>query len=93
LNKKLELNFHNFKYQQQQHYKNLKILFADELENRKEQILTEQVAAIKDYRQFEEINTTFDQIIANSLYDTPLMLEWNTWRAMTMLDGGILKLI
>lgn len=69
----------------------LKNLFADELENRKEQILTDQVAAIKDYRQFEEINTTFDQILANSLYDTPLMLEWNTWRAMTMLDGGDIK--
>jgi YD repeat-containing protein len=24
----------------------------------------------------------------NALYDAPLMLEWNTWRAMTMLDGG-----
>jgi len=69
----------------------LKNLFADELENRKAQILTDQIAAIKDYRQFEEINTTFDQILANSLYDTPLMLEWNTWRAMTMLDGGNIK--
>ncbi len=69
----------------------LKNLFADELENRKAQILTDQVAAIKDYRQFEEISTTFDQILANSLYDTPLMLEWNTWRAMTMLDGGDIK--
>jgi hypothetical protein len=69
----------------------LKNLFADQLENRKEQILTEQVAAIKDYRQFEEISTTFDQIIDNSLYDTPLMLEWNTWRAMTMLNGGNIK--
>lgn len=69
----------------------LKNIFADELENRKEQILTDQVSAIKDYRQFEEINTTFDQILANSLYDTPLMLEWNTWRAMTMLDGGNIK--
>ncbi len=69
----------------------LKDLFADELEKRKEQILTEQVRAIKDYRLFDEINSTFDQILDNSLYDTPLMLEWNTWRAMTMLDGGSIK--
>jgi len=69
----------------------LKNLFADQLENRKEQILTEQVAEIKDYRKFEEISNTFDQILDNSLYDTPLMLEWNTWRAMTMLDGGEIK--
>jgi len=69
----------------------LKNIFADELENRKEHILTEQIAAIKDYRLFEEINTTFEQILDNSLYDTPLILEWNTWRAMTMLDGGNIK--
>lgn len=69
----------------------LKNIFADELENRKEQILTEQISAIKDYRLYEEINTTFEQILDNSLYDTPLMLEWNTWRAMTMLDGGNIK--
>lgn len=69
----------------------LKDIFADELEKRKEQIITEQVTAIKDYRLFDEINTTFGQILDNSLYDTPLMLEWNTWRAMTMLDGGNIK--
>jgi YD repeat-containing protein len=69
----------------------LKNIFADELEIRKEQIITEQVTAIKDYRQFEDISSTFDQILAKSLYDTPLMLEWNTWRAMTMLDGGNIK--
>ena len=69
----------------------LKDIFADELQNRKEQILNEQVTAIKDYRLFDEINSTFEQILDNSLYDTPLMLEWNTWRAMTMLDGGNIK--
>lgn len=69
----------------------LKNVFADELENRKEKIITEQISAIKDYRVFEEINTTFSQILDNSLYDNPLMLEWNTWRAMTMLDGGHIK--
>ena len=69
----------------------LKNVFADELEKRKEKIITEQISAIKDYRAFEEINTTFSQILDNSLYDAPLMLEWNTWRAMTMLDGGNIK--
>ncbi|MDR6922669.1 MULTISPECIES: AlwI family type II restriction endonuclease [Chryseobacterium] len=69
----------------------LKDIFADELESRKEQILAHQISAIKDYRLYEDINTTFEQIIANSLYDAPLMLEWNTWRAMTMLDGGNIK--
>lgn len=69
----------------------LKDIFANELEKRKGQILTDQVTAIKDYRLFDDINSIFDQILNNSLYDTPLMLEWNTWRAMTMLDGGNIK--
>ncbi|HSH50703.1 MAG TPA: AlwI family type II restriction endonuclease, partial [Bacteroidales bacterium] len=71
--------------------KELKNILADELENRKDQYINNQVVAIKDYRLFEEINTTFEQILENSLYDNPLMLEWNTWRAMTMLDGGNIK--
>lgn len=61
------------------------------MENRKNKIITEQIVAIKDYRLFEDISTIFEQILDNSLYDTPLMLEWNTWRAMTMLDGGKIK--
>lgn len=69
----------------------LKDIFAQELENRKEKILAEQITAIKNYRLFDDINTIFDQISDNSLYDNPLMLEWNTWRAMTMLDGGVIK--
>ena len=69
----------------------LKDIFVDELEKRKNQLITDQVTKIKDYRQYEEISSTFDQIIAKSLYDSPLMLEWNTWRAMTMLDGGKIK--
>lgn len=69
----------------------LKDIFDTEVENRKEQIITEQVIAIKDYRFFDEINATFSQIMDNSLYDAPLMLEWNIWRAMTMLDGGDIK--
>jgi hypothetical protein len=69
----------------------LKDIFVDELEKRKNQLITDQVTEIKDYRQYEEISSTFDQIIAKSLYDSPLMLEWNTWRAMTMLDGGKIK--
>ncbi|MCC6329167.1 MAG: AlwI family type II restriction endonuclease [Acidobacteria bacterium] len=69
----------------------LKDIFADQLEKRKDKFLRDQVRAIKDNRLYNEINETFEQISDNSLYDTPLMLEWNTWRAMTMLDGGDIK--
>ena len=33
----------------------------------------------------------FSDISDNNFYDVPLMLEWNTWRAMTMLNGGNIK--
>jgi hypothetical protein len=91
LEQKIKAEFPKIKIEQTTTLQQLKDIFADELEKRKEQIITDQVTAIKDYRLFDDINSTFDQILANSLYDNPLMLEWNTWRAMTMLDGGNIK--
>ncbi|UOE51324.1 AlwI family type II restriction endonuclease [Mucilaginibacter sp. SMC90] len=91
LEQKIRVEFPDVEVAEITSLEQLKDIFASELESRKERILTEQVLAIKDYRLFEEINTTFEQILDGSLYDTPLMLEWNTWRAMTMLDGGNIK--
>lgn len=88
---KIQTEFPQINIPEEVSLRELKDIFADELENRKEQIISEQVTAIKDYRLFEDINSTFEQITDNSLYDTPLMLEWNTWRAMTMLNGGNIK--
>src|SRR5690242_6071085 len=91
LEQKIKAKFPKIKIEKSLSLLQLKDIFADELEKCKEQIITEQITAIKDYRLFDDINSTFDQILDNSLYDTPLMLEWNTWRAMTMLDGGNIK--
>ena len=66
----------------------LKDILFDEIAKRKDNIISEQVSALKDYRLYDDINVTFNQITDKSLYDAPLILEWNTWRAMTMLDGG-----
>lgn len=91
LEQKISVEFPHIQLTKTLTLQELKDIFADQLENRKETFITEQISAIKDYRAFEEINTTFSQILDNSLYDIPLMLEWNTWRAMTMLDGGNIK--
>jgi hypothetical protein len=91
LEQKIKIEFPKIKIKKTASLQQLKDIFADELEKRKEQIITDQVTAIKDYRLFDDINSIFDQILDNSLYDNPLMLEWNTWRAMTMLDGGKIK--
>jgi hypothetical protein len=91
LEQKMRAEFSQFQLREIATLQELKDIFTDQLENRKKKILTDQIESIKDYRQFEEIKITFNQILANSLYDTPLMFEWNTWRAMTMLDGGNIK--
>lgn len=66
----------------------LKDILADLIEEKRNTVLHRQVRDIKDYKYYNEIQNTFEQIKKNELYDAPLILEWNTWRAMTMLDGG-----
>ncbi|MCD8293554.1 MAG: AlwI family type II restriction endonuclease [Prevotellaceae bacterium] len=69
----------------------LKSVFAELSDKRKANVLSEEVEKIKNFRHYDEIQGVFEQILSNVLYDAPLMLEWNTWRAMTMLNGGIIK--
>jgi len=57
----------------------------------KETVIHEQIAEIKSYALYSEIIDTFNEIVSDEYYDAPLMLEYNTWRAMTMLDGGDIK--
>ena len=69
----------------------LKETLADCIENKKESIIEQQIVEIKDKKLYEDIDDVFTQISSNSIYDASLMLEWNTWRAMTMIDGGDIK--
>ncbi len=69
----------------------LKDVLADNAERRKEEEIAKQVSEIKHYKLYDDIQHVFRQIADKKLYDAPLMLEWNTWRAMTMLDGGDIK--
>lgn len=69
----------------------LKDLLADCIGRQKEKAIKEQILRIKDYKLYDDIQQTFEQIKSNELFDAPLMFEWNTWRAMTMLDGGKIK--
>ena len=58
---------------------------------RKEAVIKAQVTEIKSFALYSEIIDTYNEIISDGYYDAPLMLEYNTWRAMTMLDGGNIK--
>ncbi len=51
-------------------------------------IISAQIKELKSYALYSEVIDTYNEIIADALYDVPLMLEWNTWRAMTMINGG-----
>ena len=88
---KLHTEFPEVSINQDANLSTLKDLFADLSEQRKTDNLCKQVKEIKDYKLYDDIQNTFKQIEKNELYDAPLMLEWNTWRAMTMLDGGKIK--
>ena len=69
----------------------LKDLRDDIVAKHKENVIHEQVTEIKSYALYSEIIDTFNEIVSDEYYDAPLMLEYNTWRAMTMLDGGTIK--
>ncbi len=61
------------------------------ISDRKDAVVRAQITEIKSYALYSEIIDTFNEIISDGYYDAPLMLEYNTWRAMTMLDGGNIK--
>lgn len=87
----LTMEFPAYKISQEATIQELKDAFADLSEMRKDEKLQQQMKEIKNHKLYDEIQNTYRQIAKNELYDAPLMLEWNTWRAMVMLDGGNIK--
>lgn len=69
----------------------LKDILEDVIGAKKIEIVNEQIRNLKEYKDYADVMTVFDDIKKNAFYDVPLMLEWNTWRAMTMLDGGDIR--
>lgn len=88
---RLHTDFPSTTFDESADIEKLKSLFADLTEMRKVNTIQSQIKEIKDYKLYDDIQNTFSQIEKNELYDAPLMHEWNTWRAMTMLDGGDIK--
>lgn len=69
----------------------LKDLRDEIIQKHKDTVIHKQIAEIKSYALYSEIIDTFNEIISAGYYDAPLMFEYNTWRAMTMLNGGSIK--
>lgn len=67
----------------------LKLLRHKLLEKGKTEAVEKQVVRLKEYQDYNDIMEKFKNIVIRGYYpDAPVMFEWNTWRAMTMLDGG-----
>ena len=69
----------------------LKDLRDEITQAKKEAVITAQINEIKSYSLYSEIMDTYNEIISDGIFDAPLMLEYNTWRAMTMLNGGNIR--
>lgn len=69
----------------------LKDLLGDLRDERRNSNIKKEVKSIKEYKLYDDIQSVFGDIAEKKFYDNPIMLEWNTWRAMTMLDGGDIK--
>lgn len=69
----------------------LKDLRDHTIQTQRNTVIHKQVSEIKSYALYSEIIDTYNEIISDEYYDAPLMFEYNTWRAMTMLNGGNIK--
>lgn len=69
----------------------LKELLDDLRERRRENTLSKEILDIKNYKLYDDIQAVYSGILEKKYFDNPIMLEWNTWRAMTMIDGGKIK--
>lgn len=86
---KLKKEFPNTTIDETQSVDDIRDIFDNLIEKRRQSILDNEVVELKNYKQYDEVQNQYNQILTDSsLYDAPLLLEWNTWRAMTMLDGG-----
>ena len=50
--------------------------------------LVEQINQLQLYAEYDDIAATYKEITKRQVFDAPLMMEWNTWRAFVMLDDG-----
>lgn len=61
------------------------------LQDRVTQEIARQVKSLQLYEGYDDISMTYDSILARDVIDGPVFMEWNTWRALTMLDDGEIK--
>lgn len=88
---KLHTEFSGQAISEESSIEELKDLLGNLRDKRRNNNIKNEVKSIKEYKLYDDIQSVFGDIAAKKFYDNPIMLEWNTWRAMTMLDGGNIK--
>lgn len=61
--------------------------------NQRQKAVSRMVDRLKQRRRedIQDILKTYEAIKNKDVIDGPTMMEWNTWRAVTMLDHGNIK--
>ena len=67
----------------------LKDLLEISEENIKSQKIQETTLQLKNYKEFDDIVEIFEKIHKKEVPDPSLYLEWNVWRAMTMINDAL----
>lgn len=60
-------------------------------DQQRDSLVQAQVERIQRYEEFDDIMGCYEKIEGKEFLDQPLMFEYNTWRALTMLDGGAVE--
>lgn len=58
------------------------------IQDKRDALITEQINQLQLYDDYDDIQVTYQNIKKREIFDAPLMMEWNTWRAFVMLDDG-----
>lgn len=66
----------------------LKDIYEELLRKKLNNLVETEKQKLKTYEEYEDILSVFHQIENKEIVEPPLFLEWNTWRALTMLNDG-----
>lgn len=77
-----------FPHLAQQSIPQLKTIYHQLIQTRRKLLLEKQIQQLQNYQEFEDIVGIYQAIKNKELADAPVWMEWNTWRALTMLDDG-----
>lgn len=96
--KQLDARLSEYDIETEQSYDGMSALDLKKVQYEKEDKLdklarNEYVKSLKTYddSKIRDVLDTFKHIKAQDYFDNPLYLEWNTWRAITMIDNGNIK--